>query len=468
MGLLAFGKRQRLFDACARGDAGAVARLCEGEMPQAELGEALGQAARLGHLPIVEVLCRYVGAAAVSAGPDPFIEAYSAGNNHIVGFLVRNSRWSPADTVARVIRSGNAGLLRLMLECGLPPELTLPPPERLAYGITPLMLAARTGHPALVKILLEGGASRTRQDGAGRSVVWHARDAGALTDEMYALLVPASERARNARTARELVSIASEPGLPVEELNGVLTVVARGGDVVLARSLLERRGAYPGPECVDAAVSTGNPAMLDLILGRAAWLDAGISHLQKAGSLAAFLLLMERIAGSTTHCAAPPATDETRRIWDSLEPGVRVAAAARESGWNADVRSLFAEFLQGCRNALPMVRIEVSCTEECAPDVPHVAIREWHHADGFCLCDTGNTKVWFLDTGELLLMAVRLEAASRWWTSKRSTITMGQYISGPYPHDDGLLRCLTGLVRTAGPPLVRLIRGIDEPPPSKA
>lgn len=79
------------------------------------------------------------------------------------------------------------------------------------------------------------------------------------------------------------MAIASEPGLPVEELNAILKVVVQSGDVVLARSLLDRRGAYPSPECVDAAVTARNPAMLELLLSRATRLDAGVSHLQKAG-----------------------------------------------------------------------------------------------------------------------------------------------------------------------------------------
>lgn len=167
-------------------------------------------------------------------------------------------------------------------------------------------------------------------------------------------------------------------------------------------------------------------------------------------------------------CLAPPATDETRRIWDSLQAGVHVAVAARAADWNADVRAMYAAFLQGCRTDLPMDRIEVSCTEELLPEVPHVAVQEWHPTPGFRLCDTGRTRVWFLETGELLLMAVRPEALSRWWTSKRSTISMDQYISGPYPHDDGLLRCLAALASVAGPPLARLIRGIDDPTSSEA
>jgi uncharacterized protein len=133
-----------LVDAAACGDAGAVERLLQLDLPcdtrDGKGATALLRACGGGHLAVVDLL--------LAAGADAEIAAHSG-----------------ATCLSAAISTRNAAVVRHLLSADAPVDQALP------GGITPLMVAAALGWPEIVRLLIDGGADVTRVDEQGNGAL---------------------------------------------------------------------------------------------------------------------------------------------------------------------------------------------------------------------------------------------------------------------------------------------------------
>jgi uncharacterized protein len=133
-----------LVDAAAGGDAGAVERLLQLDLPcdtrDGKGATALLRACGGGHLAVVDLL--------LAAGADAEIAAHSG-----------------ATCLSAAISTRNAAVVRHLLGAGAPVDQALP------GGVTPLMVAAALGWPDIVKLLIDSGADVVRLDEQGNAVL---------------------------------------------------------------------------------------------------------------------------------------------------------------------------------------------------------------------------------------------------------------------------------------------------------
>ncbi|HVK04266.1 MAG TPA: ankyrin repeat domain-containing protein [Armatimonadaceae bacterium] len=273
--------------------------------------------------------------------------------------------------------AGHPGVIRLLLDRGDDVDS-----RNLWQGITCLMIAANSGRIDAVRLLLDSGADPSLRDESGKTLHDHAREnsnrhtrepmlhflgerlgeeEADRDGERVAALV-AAVRSRN-RPADEIVAELREAGgldrilRPKEGGDAALDLAVRGGDVELAKRLLEEGAnpesnsrTIPGPEesPLMQAAYLGNREMIELLLEHGANVNAvnpwsqtplhyamnGAVEGDSAEPVATVLLLLAR--GGDPHAQAGPEEDaEPRRALDYAIQGretIRQAAASQQGG----------------------------------------------------------------------------------------------------------------------------------------
>ncbi len=135
-------------------------------------GELLCIAARRGLAPLARLLLQ-VGCSADShgsAGVPPLLVAVQGGHADVVAALLEagaavNPAAEPAEEEQQA-EDGSSGSSRRSSSDGR---------SRASHSL-PLVAAAKAGHAAIVRLLLQAGADPAVTDAAGCSALWHAAD----------------------------------------------------------------------------------------------------------------------------------------------------------------------------------------------------------------------------------------------------------------------------------------------------
>ena len=201
---------------------------------------------------------------------------------------------------------GDTALLRLMLDAGAPVDA-------VQQGATPLMIAAKNGNEAVVRMLLAAGADPAKRDTtSGWTAAMAARDAGhdhiadliggpEDTDALRNAELGRAVVARDAAAVERLLAAGADANARVRMYDTVLSIALNNPDRTIVDLLLQA-GANPNTRTIAdvtvlmEAVQTGDSALVARLLQAGG--NARATGLASAAAAAGSLPLLRLLASA--------------------------------------------------------------------------------------------------------------------------------------------------------------------------